>query len=219
LRKARVHSVGRPKSFRAALKEYETSSDSGDNPDLRAHLQRWQEDDRSETVWREIEGGAQKNNTPLPATLFIREMLGARAVAIAIGNRGKLRKDYREAADQMQRIANFLRSPHPYGMPSHPRTQDLARMLDDAATYFRKQVEPTRKLPGILRFSRQAKPETIFMSMVGNYLKDITERWLDKEVAVLADIAFDSPEPIEPEAARWARGLRGTARSSHKRRR
>jgi hypothetical protein len=55
------------------------------------------------------------------------------------------------------------------------------------------------------------------MSMVGNYLKDITERWLDKEVAVLADIAFDSPEPIEPEAARWARGLRGTGRTSHSR--
>jgi hypothetical protein len=99
--------VGRLKSFRAALKNYE-SSEAGDDPDRRAHLQRWRDDDHAEEVWREINSAAQKNGKVLPAVVFIREILGARRVAIAIANRGKLRDDYRKAAYQMQRIADFF---------------------------------------------------------------------------------------------------------------
>jgi hypothetical protein len=40
----------------------------------------------------------------------------------------------------------------------------------------------------------------IFMSSMSNYLKGITGRWLDKEVGVLAEIAFDWPDTIDPEA-------------------
>jgi hypothetical protein len=200
------------------LKNYE-SSEAGGDPDRRAHLQRWRDDDRAEEVWREINRAAQDNGKVLPAVVFIREILGARRVAIAIANRGELRDHYRNAGDQMQRIADFLRKPHPYGMPNYPRSTALAGMLEEAATYFRKQVEPARNVPNVLRLSRQSKPETIFMSMVGNYLNDITGRWLDEQVAVLADIAFDSPEAIEPEAARWARSQRGTGKTSRKRRR
>src|SRR5262249_13770426 len=152
----------------------------------------------AEEVWREIDRAAQKNGAVLPANVFIAEILGARRVAIAIGNRGKMRGDYRNAADQMQSIANFLRKPHPYGMPNYPRSTALVGMLEDAGKYFRKQVEPTRNVPDVLRLSRESKPETIFMSMVGNYLNDITRRWLDKQVAVLTNIAFDSPKTIEP---------------------
>ena len=88
-----------------------------------------------------------------------------------------------------------------------------------AAGYYRKQVEVKRSLPGVVKFGRQSKPLTIFMNIVANDLKDITGRWLDKEVAVLADIAFDSPDAIEPEAPRWARSLRRTQRMPQKRHR
>jgi hypothetical protein len=199
------------------LKNYE-SSEAGDDPDRRAHLQRWRDDDRGEEVWREINCAAQKSGVLLRANVFIGEILGARRVAIVIGNRGKLRDHYRQAADQMKRVANFLRKPHPHGMPSYPRGKELAGMLDKAAAYHRKQVEVRRNLPGVLRVSRESKPEAIFMSMVGNHLNGVTGRWLDKEVAALADSAFDTPEPIEPEAARWARGQRGRRRTPHKRR-
>jgi hypothetical protein len=218
LRKASVHSVVRPKSFRAALEDYEPSK-AGDDPDHRAHLKRWREDDRAEVIWREIDSAIQKNGRVLRVNDFIREVLVARRVAIAVGDRGKLRDNYRQAADQMQRVAKFLRKPHPYGMPSYLPGEELARMLDGAAEYYRKQVEVKRNLPGVLRFSRESRPEAIFMSMVGNDLNGLTGRWLDKEVAVLAEIAFDSPDTIEPEAARWARGPRGTRRMPHKRRR
>jgi hypothetical protein len=57
----------------------------------------------------------------------------------------------------------------------------------------------------VLKFSRKAQPHMIFMSMVSNDLKGITGRWLDEEVAVLAEIAFDWPDVIDPDAVRWAR--------------
>jgi hypothetical protein len=210
------HAVAKRVSFTAVLRECEKSCPS---PDDRAHLQRWADDDRAEEVWHKIERAAQNNKLQLPAKYFITEILAARRVAMAIGHRGKWRERFRNAADEMQRIARFLRKPHPYGMPPYPGGRKLAEMLDDAASYFRKQVEPSRNLPGILKFSRQSKAHTAFMSMVGNDLKKITGLWLDEAVGVLTEIAFDSPDVIDAEAARWARrqpAPRGTARKARR---
>ena len=60
-------------------------------------------------------------------------------------------------------------------------------------------------MPGVLKFTRKSKPHMIFVSMVSNDLKGITGRWLDEEVGVLAEIAFDSPDIIDVEAVRWVR--------------
>ena len=84
---------------------------------------------------------------------------------MAIGHRGKWRERFRYAADEMERTAKFLRNRHPYAMPPYPPATKLAEMLDDAATYFRKAVEPARKVPGVLKFGRKSKPHTVFMSM------------------------------------------------------
>jgi hypothetical protein len=108
----------------------------------------------------------------------------------------------------IERVAKFLRKPHPYGMPGYPQSTKLARMLDDAANYFRKVVEPSRNVPGVLKFGRQSRPHMIFISMVSNDLKEITGRWLDVEVGVLAEIAFGSRDSIDPEAVRWVRRQR-----------
>jgi hypothetical protein len=196
-------SVAARESFNAVLREYKKCPDLGS--DDRAHLQRWINDDRAEQVWDKIQSAARSNDLWFPPGTFITETLGARRFAIAIRHRGKLRKRFRNAAGEMERVAKFLRKPHPYGMPSYPRSSELARMLDDAASYFRKVVEPSRNVPGVLKFSRQVQPHMIFMSSVSNYLKGITGRWLDKEVGVLAEIAFDLPDHIDPEAVRGAR--------------
>jgi hypothetical protein len=192
--------------FKAVLTEYKKSSASGSED--RAHLQRWIDDDRAEQVWDEIQCAVRNNNLWLPPKTFIRDILAARPVAIAIAHRRKLREHYRTAAKQMERVAKFLRKPHPYGTPGYPQSTKLARMLDEAASYFREEVEPSRNLPGVLKFSRKAQPHMIFMSMVSNDLKGITGRWCDEEVAVLAEIAFDRPDAIDLEAVRWVRRQR-----------
>jgi hypothetical protein len=197
----KVLTVAARESFKAVLREYKKSSASGSND--RAHLQRWIDDDRTEQVWDTIQ-----RDLWLPPKRFITEILAARRVAIAIAHRGKLRKHYRSAAKQMERVARFLRKPNPYGMPGYPQSTKLARMLDEAASYFRKEVEPSRNVPGVLMFGRQSRPHMIFMSMVSNDLKGITGRWCDEEVAVLAEIAFDWPDVIDLEAVRWVRRQR-----------
>jgi hypothetical protein len=196
------------------LRLFEESSALGS--DDRAHVRRWADDDRAEELWNKIKRAAQKNNLWLPAKYFIQEILAARRVAMRIGHRGKLRERYRNATDDMERVARFLRQPHPYSMYT---TGELARMLDDAASYFRKAVEPTRDIPGVLQFSRKSKPYMVFMSMVGNDLNGLTGRWLDEEVAVLTEIAFDSPDVIDTDAARWARRQRATRKTVRKARR
>jgi hypothetical protein len=198
-----VATVPARESFNAALREYKKSPSW--NSDDRAHLQRWINDARAEQVWDKIQCAARSNNLWLPPKILITDILAARRVAIATGHRGELRERYRNAADEMERVAKFLRKPHPYGMPSYPLSSNLARMLDDAASYYRKEVEPSRNVPGVLKFSHKSEPHMIFMSMVSNDLKGETGSWLDEEVAVLAEIAFDWPDAIEPEAVRWAR--------------
>jgi hypothetical protein len=206
-----------PKSFRAVLRSFEESSALGS--DHRAHVRRWADDNRAEELWNKIKRAAQKNNVWLPAKYFIQEILAARRVAMGIGHRGKLRERYRNAADDMERVAKFLRQPHPYSISAYPTGIELARKLDDAASYFRKVVEPTRNIPGVLKFSRESKPHMVFMSMVGNDLKGLTGRWLDEEVAVLTEIAFDSPDVIGTDAARWARRQRAATKTVRKARR
>jgi hypothetical protein len=202
----KVLTVAARESFKAVLREYKKSS--AWSSDDRAHLQRWINDERAEQVWDKIRCAARSNNLWLPPKTFITEILAARRVAMATGHRGKLRERYRNAASEMERVATFLRKPHPYGMPGYPQSTRLARMLDDAASYFRKEVEPSRNVPGVLKFSRKAQPHMIFMSMVSNDLKGITGRWCDEEVAVLAEIAFDWPDAIDLEAVRWVRRQR-----------
>jgi len=197
--------VAARESFEAVLRDYKKSS--------AAHLQRWIDDDRAEQVWDKIHC-AVRSKLWLPREILITEILAARRVAMATGHRGELRERYRNAADEMERLAKFLRKPHPYGMPGYPQSTKLARMLDDAASYFRKVVEPSRNLPGVLKFGRQSQPHMIFMNMVSNDLKEITGRWRDEEVAVLAEIAFDWPDVIDTEAVRWARRQRPRQKKS-----
>jgi len=195
--------VAARESFNAALKEYKKSPAWGS--DDRAHLQRWIDNDRAEQVWDGIQCAARSNKLWLPPKIFITDILAARRVAVAIAHRRKLREHYRSAAKEMERVAKFLRKPHPYGMPGYPQSTEVARMLDEAASYFRTIVEPRRNMPGVLKFGRQSQPHMILISMVSNYLKGITGRWLDEEVGVLTEVAFDSRDIIDPEAVRRVR--------------
>jgi hypothetical protein len=195
---SRVLIVAARESFKTSLREYKKSFALGS--DDRHHLQRWIDDDRTEQVWAEIQYAARSKNPWLPR------------VAKAIPHQRKLREHYRRAAKEMERVAKFLRKPHPYGMPGYPKSTTLARMLDDAASYYRTTVEPSRNVPGVLKFGRQSQSHMIFTNMVSNELKRTTGRWLDEKVGVLAEIAFDSADIIDPEAVRGVRRQRKKSR-------
>lgn len=186
-------------SFKAALISY--AETPGLTPKDRAHLQRWSDDDRADEVWQTIDCAAHKL---LPRNVFITEILAVRRVAEGIAGREKYRDHYRRYARQMEEIAEFLRKRHPAGMPpTLPRSEELARMLDDAARAFRMEVDPSRDIPGVVKVTRKSDAPDVFASQVSNYLKDITGRWLDDDVAVLTEIAFEKIGDVESEQVKW----------------
>jgi hypothetical protein len=76
-------------------------------------------------------------------------------------------------------------------------------MLDDAARALRMEVEPSRDLPGVVKVARESDAPAIFMNQLSNYLKEITGRWLDDQVAVLTEIAFEKIGDVESEQVKW----------------
>ena len=205
-------------SFMAALAAYPTTAHPGDEaknePRLsaadRAHLKRWAEDERADKVWSTINSAAKRRGRLLPVRFFIQEILGAREIAKSIDHRKKNRARYLKRAAQMMEVAGFLREPIFYGLPLIPSGPRLARMLDEAARTYRDYVAVSRNEGGGLKWSRQSKPIHVFMRQVSDDLKEMTGRWLDHEVAILTEIAFNNME-IDDDQVLWVR--RGIKRS------
>jgi len=189
-------------SFTAALISY--AEFAGLSPAHRAHLKRWSDDDRAEEVWNVIDHAAREHGVVLPVRFFIQETPGARDIAQSLHHQRKHRERYRKYAAQMIEIANVLRKPLPNGLLLIPNGVELAGKLDVAAQKYREYVAPSRNVPGVIKWTRESKPSDVFMSQVSNDLNGSTGRWLDYEVAVLAQIAFDDPD-IDKEQVFWVR--------------
>ena len=124
----------------------------------RAHLQRWSDDDRADEEWQTIDRFAQEHRLLLPPNVFITEILATRRVAKAIACRGKYRDLYHAYAKQMDEVAQFLREPHPAGMPpTLPESEELARMLEDAAEGL---SHGSRSIPGRAP-CRESNPQSL----------------------------------------------------------
>jgi hypothetical protein len=145
------------KSFKDILSAYATTPHPADGASPRlskadvAHVKRWMSEERADEVWNTIRRAAQEHGTPLPVRFFIQETLGVRELAESMKHRRTNRKRYRERADQMVRIAKFLRQPLPNGVLLIPSGVELARGLDEAAQTCREYVAISRDLSGVLR--------------------------------------------------------------------
>lgn len=206
------------KSFKGALAAYATTPHPADGtrspPRLsaadRAHLKRWAGDERADEVWNTIKGAARKRGRVIPDRFFIQEILGAREIAASMNHRRKYRERYRKYAARMVEVGKILRERLPNGFLLIPTGEELAERLDEAARAYSDYVAVARNEDRGLKWTRQSKPTHVFMSLLSNDLKGITGKWLDYEVAVLTEIAFDKFE-IDADKVIWAR--RGTKRN------
>jgi hypothetical protein len=132
-------------SFKAVLREYKKSSAS--DSDDRAYLQRWVDDDRAEQVWDKIQCAARSNHRWLPPKTFIRDILAARPVAIAIAHRRKLRKCYRNAAKKWSGLLRFCANRTPTTCPVTRKAQHLLGYLMTLPVIFaRKRLRRRRAI-------------------------------------------------------------------------
>lgn len=204
------------KSFKRALVAYSNTPHPADKasgpPRLsaadQAHLKRWADDERADEVWNTIRSAAQKHGRMILDRFFIQEVLGAREIATSINHRRKYRERFRKHAARMVEIAKYLRERLPNGFLLIPTGEELAERLDQAARSYRDYVTVDRNEARGMNWSRESKPMHVFMKWVSKDLKGMTGQWLDYEVAVLTEIAFDAGE-IDAERVSWAR--RGTS--------
>ena len=194
-----------PNTFKHALAA--ELRNSGLDAAARAHLKRWADDDRADEVWDSIKYAAQKRGRPLTPKMFIGQILSARSAAELIDRRRTERHRYRRFARQMVEVAKFLRErPSGGGPPPIPFSEPLAQMLKRAAKILRREAEVSWTTPGQIRVSRSNRDRlrVAFTSMVSNDLYGITDRWLDEQVAVLAEIAMNARD-ITTDQVRRAR--------------
>ena len=147
---------------------------------------------------------ARSRDIELPAGFFIQEVLGARDIATSMNYRQNNRERYRKYAAQMEEIANVLRKRLPNRLPLMPTGEELAGRLEAAARRYRDYVAVARNETRGMNWTRELKPLQVFMSLLSNDLKGISGKWLDDEVAVLTEIAFDKSE-IDTDRVIWAR--------------
>jgi hypothetical protein len=204
-------------SFKAVLAAYQSAPHPTDgslprlSPADVAHLKRWAHDERADEIWNTIEGAAKERRTLLPARFFIQEVLGARDIASSLNHRRKYRERYRKHAARMVEIAKVLREPLPNSLLLVPTGEELAKRLIEAAQTYRDYVAVARNEVRGMKWTRESGPIHVFMSLLSNDLKEITRKWLDYEVAVLTEIAFNKPE-IDADKVIWAR--RGAKRNT-----
>ena len=111
---------------------------------------------------------------------------------------------YRKYAARMEEIAKILRKRLPNHLLLMPTGEELAGRLDEAARAYRGYVAVARNETRGMKWTRESKPPQGFMSLLSNDLKSISGKWLDYEVAVLTEIAFDKSE-IYADSVIWAR--------------
>ena len=196
-----------PNSFRAVLAAYGTAPGSaGTLPHLtkgdREHLKRWADDDRADEVWNAINCAIRERGFQdgFIEWWFIQEVLGQRSLAESIGSFRKERDVYRRYGAQLQEAANILREKSPDGI----QRDELARKLEDVVEQYQTFFAISWDNPGVVRWNRKSKPFDIFISSLSNILKGLAGRWLDYEVAVLTQIAFDDPD-IDNDQVIWKR--------------
>jgi hypothetical protein len=181
------------KSFKAVLAAYPSTS----------HL------------WNTIDSAAKRRGMLFPPRVFVQEVLGAKDIATSINHRRNNRERYRKYAARMAAIGKVLRGRLPNGLLLMPTGEELAERLDEAARTYRDYVAVARNETRGMKWTRQSKPIHVFMSLLSNDLKGITGKWLNYEVAVLTEIAFDKLE-IDADKVIWARrgAKRNTKRAS-----
>lgn len=205
-------------SFKDVLAAYPSTPHPADKSSPRlsradvAHLERWADDERADEVWNTIKAAAQKRGILLPASFFIQEVLGTRDIATSMNHRRKYRERYRKHAARMAEIAKVLRERLPNGFPLIPTAEELAKRLDEAARAYRDYVAVARNEARGMTWTRQSEPMHVFMKQLSTDLNGITGKWLDYEVSVLTEIAFDKLE-IDADKVIWAR--RGAKRNTN----
>jgi hypothetical protein len=169
-------------SFKQELQKYQWPRSGA----VRAHLLRWLNDPRAENIWQEVSQAMGPGFSPAEFITFV-----TRVRSRAVGLPAFLAQSAREpAAEEVkQRITQTLNS--------KKTLVEIADLLEIVASAIRSRESFSELYRAGLpsnAVSRKKAPENqlrAFCVILGNFFHDRSGRWLDNEVAALADIALN----------------------------
>jgi hypothetical protein len=169
-------------SFKDELRRFSWPKSSA----IRQHLTRWRDDYRAEEIWQKI-----RANSDISAEEFIRIVIRARGEAAGLIHtiNSYVRARDHSISFHKVRIAKALASTQ--------SLSDITNVLDNAAADFRIIDSQCDELPAnvITRNDRDGSlTRRMFYLAIGGFLSKKCDRWMDSEVAALADIAFPGTE-------------------------
>ncbi len=88
------------------------------------------------------------------------------------------------------------------------------KFLEQAGKGLRKLLQgypsPVISKPGVRSDQNGSRARTYFIREVSGGIRDLTGKWLDKQVAVITDIAFNTGDIISVDSVRKTRSRYGT---------
>jgi hypothetical protein len=172
--------------------------------DDRALLKRWLDRDRKGTVWSAIRARAEQHEGPIGVDapiyfiIFILEMKKAaeqesKANADIAVMAAKIKKLKTEFTSKIGRDAKRV--------PFEKRAEFLKRAGKRLEGYPSAVISP----PRVRSDKKGSRARTYFIREVSGYVHDVTGRWLDEQVGVITEIAFNTSEIISGDTVRKAR--------------
>ena len=155
----------------------------------RALLNRWLVDGRADEVWDVIRAHAEQHDGPTgedAAIYFIIFVLAAKQLA---ERENELAHDLAAKRAEREELLGDLRKSIAEKIKTAPEDQ-LARWLEWAAVKLRSLPAIATSPPRVRSDRRAARAKTLFISDVSAAVQDITGKYLDEQVAIIAQIAF-----------------------------
>jgi hypothetical protein len=174
-------------SFKDELRSFPRPKSSA----IRQHLTQWRDDYRAEEVWQKI----CANSDGILTAEFIRVVIKARCDAAGLPHR------LNHYASTRAHLISLHKAKIAKALASTQSVSEIAEVLDDAAADFRgigRGIDlDLDELPAnVITRKDQAGSLTrrMFYRTVGDFLYKKCGRWMETDVAVLADIAFPGSE-------------------------
>ena len=181
-------------TFKLELKNYKRPRSSA----IKAHLQRWLDDDRTEAVWTKVNKAAGEKLTPGE---LIQHVIRARAKTAAL--------PAQIAYTALER--DFVKKWHApqikQALAKGKTLSEIADILEDAAFEMRliEKVSLLATYPaGVISRKNQdgSQARRAFSLIMSEFFKQRCDKWMDNEVAVLLDVALPRKEATDIQEVR-----------------
>ena len=170
--------------------------------DDRALLQRWLDDDRASEVWSAILAHSERHSGPIGVDAPIHFIIFVLVTKNAAKRESAIDKVTAGTAELKQLRVKFDRRAKKLSFEK--KLEVWAKAAKELGVSPLVMARPAGQ-PRVRSDRNGSRARTYFIREVSGFIHDVTDRWLDQQVAVLTEIAFNTPDIISEDTVRKAR--------------